>query len=153
MKLSRIGKKRMVEEGGEFQKQACHDVQDALQSLQREGELQQKRENLESWLRQAKDSSSSVSHHGNIDDRVKEKMERYEKTPKADSDSNPLTWWSIHSSTFPNLIQSWPRSIYAYVHLALQPKSFSTAGHIVSKKHCSLKPEKVNMLVFLAKNL
>ena len=30
-------KKRLVEEGGEFQKQACHDVQDALQPLQKKG--------------------------------------------------------------------------------------------------------------------
>ena len=70
-----------------------------------------------------------------------------------DGDGDPLQWWKCHENDFPLLSQ------YARRYLAIPASSgpterlFSKAGQIVTAKRVQLKPNKGNMLAFLAENL
>ncbi|XP_051787617.1 E3 SUMO-protein ligase ZBED1-like [Erpetoichthys calabaricus] len=80
-------------------------------------------------------------------------MSSYLVSPMLDSEANPLDWWRKHHVHFPTLIKV-AKSISAYQLLAPhQSGFFSSGGNIVTCLRSCLKPEKVNMLVFLSKNL
>ena len=96
------------------------------------------------------------SSNGNMatpEERVTSEMDLYLQAPQLDTDDNPLEWWKTNHKTFPIL------AIFAKKYLCICATSsaservFSTSGIIVSPKRTCLKPAKVNMLVFLAKNL
>ena len=106
----------MAEKGQEFQRQADNDTESTSQQPQNESPA--KRRKLRSWLKKAKKASCSISQPGSHREKVKDKLK---KTPKADSDSNPLTW-RVYSSTYP------------YASSSVSERVFSTYGHIVSKK-------------------
>lgn len=68
-------------------------------------------------------------------------------------DSDPLSWWKVHESVYPNL------AVLAKSYLAIPATSvpservFSTAGDIVTATRSTLSTESVDKLVFLKKNL
>lgn len=70
-----------------------------------------------------------------------------------DKEEDPLAWWKKNQDQYPRL------SILARKYLCITATSspservFSTGGNIVTCHRNSLKPENVDMLVFLAKNL
>lgn len=70
----------------------------------------------------------------------------------ADLEDDIIPFWRKHASQFPNL------SCIARKHLCICATSvaserlFSLSGHIVSRRRNALKPQMVNMLVFLAYN-
>ncbi len=116
-----------------------------------------KKRKLGAWLekarRSAQDDDQRESSSLTSLQRVQKEIEHYEKLPRADATSHPLEWWKVHCKQFPAL------SLLAKLYLCVCASSsslervFSTSGHIVSKRRSCLKPEKINMLVFLAKNL
>lgn len=85
--------------------------------------------------------------------RAGEELTRYLQEETIDTSDEPLAWWRNNESRYPLL------ATIAKKYLCICPTStpseriFSTAGNIVTPIRSSLKPEKVNMLVFLAKNL
>lgn len=74
-------------------------------------------------------------------------------TSAIENEVDPLKWWQTHQEMFPNL------SILAKKYLSVNASSvnserlFSIAGHIVTKRRSSLKPETVNKMTFLTCNL
>ena len=72
----------------------------------------------------------------------------YKKVLRPDADLNPLDWWQQHSSSYPATSQLSKKYLSICASSASSERVFSTSGHIVSKKRGSLKPNKVNMLVF-----
>nr|KAG5685994.1 hypothetical protein BaRGS_028327 [Batillaria attramentaria] len=66
---------------------------------------------------------------------------------------NPLSWWRVNEARFPLLARM------AKMYLAIPATSvpservFSTAGDILTSQRASLKPEHVDKLLFLKKNL
>ena len=96
------------------------------------------------------DSSSRILTPLDI---AKQEIERFLQLPKVDEEEDPLEWWKINSVIFPSL------SVLAKKYLCVCATSspseclFSTSGNVVGDNRASLKPDKVNMLVFLAKNL
>ena len=68
-------------------------------------------------------------------------------------DSDPLEWWKVHAPRLPILAS------LAYKYLCVQATSvpaerlFSDAGTIVSKKRNSLKPDNIDCLLFLHRNM
>lgn len=73
--------------------------------------------------------------------------------PMLDVEECPLQWWRLHKDSFPAL------SCVARKYLCIPATScpserlFSTSGNVVTCTRTSLKPEKVDQLVFLAENL
>ena len=72
-------------------------------------------------------------------------MSRYLATPSIMLDDDPLQWWSMHAAVRKYLCICGTSSSFE--------RLFSVAGNIVRAKRSLLKPHKVGMLVFLAKNL
>lgn len=86
-------------------------------------------------------------------DKVTHEISQYEFAPRADPDSNPLLWWKVHGSEYFVLSKLAKKYLCVTASSAPSERVFSTSGLIVTKKRTLLKPDKVNQLVFLAKNL
>ncbi|KAI7790592.1 putative zinc finger BED domain-containing protein 1-like [Triplophysa rosa] len=87
-------------------------------------------------------------------EKIEAELNNYLHGPLADGESNPLTWWKVHEVNFPNI------SRLAKKYLCILPqqqvtlqRGFSVWGGIVTCHHAFLKPEVVDRLVFLAKNV
>ncbi len=84
---------------------------------------------------------------------VGDEVNKFMKLPDLHPDSDPLLWWKENGKHFPKM------SLYARKLLCVPATSvpseriFSVAGSIVTKRRANLKPESVDMLVFLNKNL
>ena len=73
--------------------------------------------------------------------------------PVPDIDDNPLKWWKFEESRLPTLSKVARKYLCVCATSVESERTFSTGGNIVTKKRSSLKPNKVNQLIFLAKNL
>ena len=82
-------------------------------------------------------------------------VEAYKISPKLGiySDETPLMWWKNHSTVYPLLGKLSRRYLCICATSCTSERQFSTSGNIVTSSRSSLKPTKVNMLVFLAQNL
>lgn len=76
-------------------------------------------------------------------------------TPEVDPDTDPLEWWKRHQQNFPRL-SSLAKKYHSFPATSALSKSvFSVCvgGGIVTCHRACLKPEVVDRLVFLAKNV
>ena len=82
-------------------------------------------------------------------------VEAYKISPKLgiDSDETPLMWWKNHSTVYPLLGKLSRRYLCICATSCTSERQFSTSSNIVTSSRSSLKPTKVNMLVFFAQNL
>ena len=70
---------------------------------------------------------------------------------KISNKTNPVKWWLGNGSNFPSVARLAGRYLCIPATSVPSERVFSSAGNIVNSKRSSLKPENVNMLVFLAK--
>ena len=82
-------------------------------------------------------------------------VEAYKTSPKLeiDSDVTPMMWWKNHSTIYPVLAKLSRKYLCMCATSCTSERQFSTSGNIVTSSQSSLKPSKVNMLMFLAQNL
>ncbi|KAK1875045.1 Zinc finger BED domain containing protein 1 [Dissostichus eleginoides] len=86
-------------------------------------------------------------------EKIETELKSFLLTPEVDPDTNPLEWWKRHQPNFPRL------SVLAKKYLSIPATSapservFSVGGGIVTCHRACLKPEVVDRLVFLAKNV
>ncbi|XP_044198699.1 uncharacterized protein LOC122974803 isoform X7 [Thunnus albacares] len=77
----------------------------------------------------------------------------YKQEAVIDGEADPLEWWRINNSCFP----LWSNVACKYLCICTtsisSERTFSTAGHVATPQRSLLKPAKVDMLVYLAKNL
>ena len=87
------------------------------------------------------------------EEKMRDEVEEYLKLSTINPEMNPLKWWKIHAKDFPVISKLARKYLCICASISPSERVFSLSGHIVSKKRNSLKPDKVNMLVCLAKNL
>lgn len=84
---------------------------------------------------------------------VRGELENYLMAPDADSETEPLDWWKMHERHFPRVSQLAKRYLCIPATSSPSERIFSTGGNIVTCHRAALKPETVDRLVFLARNL
>lgn len=110
------------------------------------------RKTLGSFFKAAKSNEES-GPTVNRDQAVLSEMESYLLTRNIDTEDDPLTWWRENKAQYPRM------SLLARKYLGIPATSspserlFSTGGNIVTCQRSSLRPQNVDRLVFLAKNL
>ncbi|CAM4511391.1 unnamed protein product [Leuciscus chuanchicus] len=85
--------------------------------------------------------------------RAEEEMEKYCKAPSLPLTEDPMSWWHAHEVTFPLLSRLSKRYLCIPGTSVSAERVFSTAEDVVTAKRSTLKPEHVDQLVFLQKNL
>ena len=84
-------------------------------------------------------------------DRLSKEIETYVFFPVMDGDNDSLCWWKLNDHKLLMLDQLARR--YLAIQATSSPKLFSKAGQVSTSANAQLKPEKVDQLVFLTKNL
>ena len=87
------------------------------------------------------------------EEKIKVELDSYLSVGALDLESNPLDWWNVEHHNYPILGILAKKYLCICSSSAASERLFSSAGNVVSPKRSCLKPEKVNMLVFLAKTL
>lgn len=80
-------------------------------------------------------------------------LQSYLQTLEVEGEANPLDWWRLHEANFPRVASLARKYLCIPATSAPSERAFSTGGNIVSCHRSLLKPENVDRLVFLAKNL
>ena len=84
---------------------------------------------------------------------MEREMSLYLGTTSIALDADPLQWWSMHATGYPRLAKLARKYLCNCGKSSSSECLFSVAGNIIAAKWPLLKPHKVVMLVFLAKNL
>lgn len=84
---------------------------------------------------------------------IKKEMALYTSLPLLkDKSSDPLDWWRRNQGSFPKLAALARKYLCVQANSCASERAFSKAGNIVTDKRICLKPEKVNMFVFMSCN-
>ena len=86
---------------------------------------------------------------------IQKELQSYLLCPNlnVESEITPLRWWKEHADQFPIVSKVAKKYLCMCATSTSSERLFSTSGNIATPIRAALKPEKVNMLVFLAKNL
>ena len=87
------------------------------------------------------------------DKRAECEVNLYLDYPSLCIDESPLRWWKIEVARLPLLSTVARKYLSVCATSVPSERVFSVGGNIVTSKRSVLKPEKVNQLIFLAKNL
>ncbi len=80
-------------------------------------------------------------------------LELYKSTARLDFEEDPLIWWKLNYLNLPIISQLARKYLCICATSSSSERLFSTAGNIVTPLRAHLKPDKVEMLTFLSKNL
>ena len=80
-------------------------------------------------------------------------LDAYLSSPKLDFEDDPLQWWKSQSRMYPHISKLVPKYVSVSATSVASERVFSTSGNIVTPHRANLKPDKVEMLTFLSKNL
>ncbi|XP_041093515.1 E3 SUMO-protein ligase ZBED1-like [Polyodon spathula] len=86
-------------------------------------------------------------------DKILLELNHYLLSPLADSESDPLIWWKAQQANFPRLCKLAQKYLCIPATSSASERVFSTCGSVVTCKQTRLKPDAVDRLVFLAKNI
>ena len=99
------------------------------------------------------DVSEPAVQSKTVDACAEEEMDLYCRSPSVPLSEDPLDWWHRHKGTFPLLSRLAKRYLCIPGTSVSAERVFSTAGDVVTAKRSTLKPDHVDQLVFLHKNL
>ena len=111
-----------------------------------------KKRNLGTMFKQQKEGQEQLPILS-VEQQITTDLTCYTSAPMLDSEEDPLVWWKFQSKNYPILSKLAKKYLAVCATSAASERLFSTSGKVVSPLRASLKPEKVEMLVFLSKNL
>lgn len=97
--------------------------------------------------------ASAASATLSVEEQAKAEIAAYLTEPVIEGDADPLQWWQLNGPRYPMLAQLARRYLCTCATSTAPERLFSTAGNVVISSRAQLKPDKVNMLVFLDRNL
>ena len=109
--------------------------------------------NLGSFFKGHQEMDSDDIPAISLEQRIHSEIDAYIGLPKLDLEDDPLLWWKAQTPSFPLLSNVVRKYLCLTATSAASERLFSTSGNIVTPLRTSLRPDKVNMLTFLAKNL
>ena len=112
-----------------------------------------KKRKISSWLKETVELQSASSIPQTPVQKIEKEIENYLKLPLLDAELDPFQWWKVHVFVLPTMAKLAQKYLSVCASSSASERIFSCSGNIVSKKRTLLKPDKVNMLVFLSKNL
>lgn len=108
---------------------------------------------LASFLKTSVTAAGTSAASPSLKEAIEAELKSYLSVPNADSEMDPLEWWQNHDGNFPRVSQLARKYLCIPATSAPSERVFSTGGNIVTCQRATLKPEKVDKLIFLAKNL
>ena len=144
-------KDKIVHEGSEFAQSVTAQMLTSCISTEAEAEPPSKKKRLGSIFKKPqvdKQSSSTPSQ-----ERVRVELTMYLQCPQPDAESDPLVWWKSQEKNFPILAMLARKYLCICATSTASERLFSTSGNVVTPKRACLKPDMINMLVFLARNI
>ena len=109
-----------------------------------------KKRSLGSFFKDPEEESQPIL---SPEQQIKAEVDAYVAIPKVDPEEDPLHWWKVQSPRFPGMRKLAQSYLSVCATSSPSERLFSTSGNIVTTQRASLKPDKVDMLVFLATNL
>lgn len=126
---------------------------------QREHGSRTKRNRNNNFLADSDDDDEVENEHALTFDEVLEAEFKAYKADKGQSMfcaegsyNNPLDWWRLHNEKYPNIWRMASCVLAIPATSAPSERVFSAAGNIVNKKRVRLKPETLDLLIFLRGN-
>ena len=99
------------------------------------------------------DSTRVVDTEEQRRQQVNTEVQNYLSASRLDFEEDPLQWWKAQPLNYPCLGKVAQKYLCICATSSASERLFSTAGNVVSSFRATLKPDKVDMLVFLSKNL
>lgn len=85
--------------------------------------------------------------------KFQKELEFYKSSARLDFEEDPLIWWKRNYLNLPIISQLARKYLCVCATSSSSERLFSAAGNIVTPLRAHLKPDKVEMLTFLSKNL
>jgi len=88
-----------------------------------------------------------------LQEKIKQELDCYLSHQQLEMEENPLDWWKVEHRRYPHLAKLAQKYLCICATSVPAERIFSIAGQIVSDRRSALKPDRVDQLVFLARNL
>ncbi len=108
---------------------------------------------LGSFFKAAQSHTESTDPASQQQQSVSMELQSYLFLSNADSEVDPLVWCKAHKEQYPRWSSLARKYLCIPATSSPSERVFSTGGNIVSCRRSTLKPQNVDRLVFLAKNL
>ena len=109
---------------------------------------------FESRIReQEQEHASPVNQEEQHRQIVMKEIDGYLSGHRLDFEEHPLMWWKRQQFNYPVLAKLAQKYLCVCATDLASERLFSTAGNVVSPFRATMKPDKVDMLVSLSKNL
>ena len=116
------------------------------------GGARKKKRGLGSFFKATEDTTPGPAAPQS-DQAIAFELQSYLQAGSLDTEADPLEWWKASQSLYPRLSKLARKYLCIPATSAASGRVFSTGGNVVTCLRSSLKPDQVNRLVFLAKNL
>lgn len=103
------------------------------------------------WIDNIIEPENTHTSPEGIRDQITRELQRYIAEPTSRIDC--MKWWKTMEPVFPHVAVLARKYLCVPASSVPSERIFSLAGHLVCRRRAALKPENVNMLIFMNKNI